>query len=332
MADTFRTYQDGDAQGILDLAHTVFGTLEKNNSTFPHTHEWFQWRALSHPYGLPDIALAVSEDGRIVANQWLEHYELDTPTGRVPLGLALITMADPNHKGFGGLKTMNAVTKRARAEGRICYGLPNDLSLPMFERLKWRHIGNIPVLVRPVLTPMRATTKGLTRAGLRLERIERFDDTIETLTLHPDLPFRFKVTRDPKTLNWRYVDNPLQRYEKRAAYRGNQLVGYVVFRTGRISGVPTGLIMDLLALDRTVFHVLLTQALRGFLVRGQLAASAFCMRGSWFFDEFRKRGFLPVPTERMPKQNALIVLDDGSQPGIDDPGNWLMTYGDWDCL
>jgi hypothetical protein len=34
----------------------------------------------------------------------------------------------------------------------------------------------------------------------------------------------------------------------------------------------------------------------------------------------------------MPKENALIVLDNGEHEGILDIENWCMTYGDWDCL
>jgi len=331
-SDSFRSYQEGDREGILALAGKVFGDLGRRNATFPHTRAWFDWRAKAHPHGLPDIALAVGPDGRIVANQWMEHYRLDTPEGRIPLGLASLTMADPDHGGFGGLKTMNAASKRAKAAGLACYGLPNDLSLPMFQRMGWAHIGNIPVLVRPAVSPFRLTAKGLFAGRHRVERVERFDQGIEELTAHPDLPYRYKVARDADVLNWRYVDNPLQSYDKHVITRDGDRVAYVVSRTGRLANVPCGLIMDLLALDAAAFHVALSMAMRGFRRRGMLAASVFCVDGGWVAGEYRKRGFFRVPEEFMPKQNAMIVLDDGTHPGILDLSNWHLAYGDWDCL
>ncbi len=79
---------------------------------------------------------------------------------------------------------------------------------------------------------------------LTIERLERFDNSIDTLYSRLAPSFRLIARRNCDLLNWRFVDRPKFKMCLLQAHRGSKLEGYIVFGAMSRDGERIGAVAD----------------------------------------------------------------------------------------
>jgi hypothetical protein len=75
--------------------------------------------------------------------------------------------------------------------------------------------------------------------------IEKCDDEFDVLLQRQKDLYRVSIWRDAATLNWRYFDHPLFTHKMIAAYKNDELAGYVVWREYLDETVEVATVLDL---------------------------------------------------------------------------------------
>lgn len=327
-----RCFESGDEEEITRLWHEVMAPRVEGSDSFRIDRTWWDWRVKGHPLGFPRISVAVQDDKRVVAHQMMEPLELVIPGGVRKGYLSSTTMALPQGRGLPMLRMLHDCGAAAVRDGAVGIGLPNEESLEIFKSLGWEHIGDIPILVRPLFLPFRCFDLVRPPPDLRLESVSRFDDLVEDYFTRGTAHAKCMVRRTAALLNWRYVDNPLAAYERRLLLKGDDILGLSVCRFARVCRVPMGLIMELFADDAVGLDVLLSEIIRSFRATPALAVSALMINGSAPYRALRRRGFFRVPRLLLPKRNAFIVINRGGDEDLAQLKNWYLSYGDWDSF
>jgi N-acetylglutamate synthase-like GNAT family acetyltransferase len=358
-----------DAEGSLDTAawHSVpfvpglaAGVASLCAREWPNADagraEYVRWQYDANPAGRAFSALARTGAG-----------ELTAQFGAIPLRMAV-----DGEERFGAL-ALNVVTDSAMrgrgiftALGRACdeqmaaagvtvaWALPNRNSFPGFVgRLGYTHIGDAPLLVRPVnvrrlaesrvrlpgvgvaasilAKPFVAPLPGATRevSGVSVAAVERFGSEFENLWPGIRGRERVMVVRDAAYLNWRFVEIPTRTYQVFAARAGGAVAGYVALRTAELFGLQAGLIVDLIASNEAVREALLSHALAHFATQDVDLLAALMLTHTAEHASLRRHGFRPVPKLLLPLPFRVVARGGDV---VRDLRNWFLTMGDYDVV
>jgi len=324
-------YKEGDEKGIFLLWDKIFGNLLEKNDIFKIDRAWWNWRVLENPEGRPKTYLAFSKSGDVVAHHMIEKFKLCSENGETTIYQGLLTMADENNRGLILLKLLNNSIKDIVSEGALEYGFPNDEANQVYEKLGWKNVGDVPILGRPLNTFFKVLDLRHENKEYEIRRIDEFEESINELTNSMKKYFKFFIKRDYKTLNWKYAENPLKKYEKRIVVRGNKIEGYCVFRCGKFNGVKVGIILDIFSKDRSGFNALLNETIRYFSRQKMKFVSCYMINSNFFYKTLLKRGFIKLPKFALPKKNTFHVINYKDED-ILNIKNWYLSYGDWDCV
>jgi hypothetical protein len=101
-----------------------------------------------------------------------------------------------------------------------------------------------------------------TANSFQFKELERFDDEVNVFWGKIRNDYDLAVSRDRKYLNWKYADHPQLTYSKYCIYKGDEMVGLLVFRIGRSPEIKIGVILELVALrnDENVIRAMLKYA------------------------------------------------------------------------
>lgn len=145
---------------------------------------------------------------------------------------------------------------------------------------------------------------------------------------------RYAIARDADFVSWRFMNRPLQEYRILAAWKKNDIKGYVVLRESMLSkerfcGVRTGVIVDILydLRDRGTGIALIDGAIRYFKDRTDIVRFDFLdqrlLSVAWL------SGFINAST---PNRFYIAPFTEELQSVADDgfTGGWHLTYGDSD--
>lgn len=227
----------------------------------------------------------------------------------------------------------------------------SDAARRSFLRAGWIDMGTLPLYVRPMSLARLARARGHRHAaavlgtagdltlrtadralhaavrlsGVRLEPVRAFDDRSDRLWSEVAVHYPVACRRDAEFLDWRFARFPAERYRMYYAFRGRELVGHLVLRSGRWNGLPAGFIVDFLCAPRWT-GALMAAALGEF--RGEPLAAVYCLHLN------------PVSTRSL---SALGFLrhDSGwrfmcrshslppeAQAALSDPRSWFLTWAD----
>ena len=173
------------------------------------------------------------------------------------------------------------------------------------------------------------------KSPVEIRAVPRFDADFDRFWQRLTLDGRLHSTRDSRMLNWRYVDHPLYRYERLAAYRDGEVVGFIVVSPRQIMAVPALLVCDFAIPhdDPNVAEALVMAAVR--LARAQKIG----VIASQIVQSDRRRamllrcGFIPVPRRQNPKQFRLVArtFTPVGAP-VNNAENWSFGWGDMDVV
>ena len=143
--------------------------------------------------------------------------------------------------------------------------------------------------------------------------------------------------RDARFLNWRFNQRPSQSYQSAAAFRGNELAGYITTRKADIFSLKAGIIMDYLVFPGAadIFHSLLKHALDGFREEGMDLCITACLKNNIYYRKLKDEGFVTIPPKLNPRKFILtgrVNLDTPDGRIFMDKKNWFFTFGDWDVF
>jgi len=189
----------GELATVLALFRTVYG--------WELSEEFYRWRFLRNPFGPPMVSLLW--DGATLAG----HYSVCPMRSRVGDRIvrsaqSMTTMTHPNYRNRGVFVTLatDLYARMATEMGvAMVWGFPNTQSHYGFvHRLGWRDIGVVVTLSRAV--------GGRPGDAPRLAALEAPDDRVSRLFDKSVDGRIYPSCRDAEYLNWRYVENPTNRY------------------------------------------------------------------------------------------------------------------------
>lgn len=353
-----RPYRAGDEEYIIKLFETVF------NTEMPSA-QW-AWRYLENGIDLKLIMLAESAAGDIIGQYALSPIRMKVDNKEIIGSFSLDTMVHPDWGGRGiFVELANAVYDVAAGSGiPLTYGFPNENSHHGFiNNLGWTDLCKpFPILVKPI------SIRSLVRSRFENERIARLIDSfaragywlftsgsirepsasnyyvrrVEHFGREADLLWkrssgiaRISVIRDAAYLNWRFVQNPTEKYCILYAEQAGELSGYAVLKLVDDFGIRIGYIVDLLVLpeEETIVYALVKAALNYFTENDMDIAGCLMMTGGAYEKQLRKLGFLKAPARFFPQKIYLGVRNNTGKFDtclLQDCHNWNISWADHD--
>ncbi len=335
MADwKVRPYEDGDEIGIVELMN--FGSAP---GTYTLKH-WL-WRYKTDPYGF--LTVVAEDKGKIVGHMgwWGLSIKIHGKVIKASQASELTVHPDYRRQGMF-LSIGKALGKLAKGRGVVfTYGFPNEPAHKGHLQYGWFDVAEIPILTGyydtyPMLRKPLSFVGNLLFRRLkvkatevdRVERIDRFPEEVIATTENALAQYDAHVIRNAEYLNWRFFDNPDQRYD---VFQSEN--GYLIMTTKEMSSASratrrTGFIVDLVACDTQTSSTLLNKAVQEFANK---VDSVKCLKQTLTADLLRKNGFLWFPRRRQ----VLIArinangLGEFNQKYLD---NWFISFGDCDFM
>lgn len=216
---TVKSYQPRDEQAIVDLFKVVFG-----RSMSP---AYWQWRFGNNPTGKILIDLAWSGD--VLAGHYAVSPVVVSVDGREHLtALSMTTMTHPDYRGRGLFVTLSeGVYQRMTDEGlAMVWGFPNIYSHRGFVRdLAWVDIYEVPTFRR-----MLAEGKPMPEPSVQITELVTFDVRFDQLWDEVKDKARVWTKRDSRYLDWRYGQNPDNKYTTLGHMAEGWLLGYAIYK------------------------------------------------------------------------------------------------------
>lgn len=242
-----RPYQSGDEYSILKLFEQSYG--------HPLGEKVWTWRFRDNPAGHGVINLVW--DGNVLAS----HYAVTPVYVRISgkdwlTGLSGTTMTHPDYRGRGLFPILARKTYSRMAElgMAMVWGFPNVLSHRGFVRdLGWRDIYEIPkfqlLLDNHVKIPPTQEY---------IVSLASFDERFDNLWNCVKDDYLIIARRDCAHLQWRYAQNPSERYSILAFVQKENVLGYTVFKRYQ----EELQVIDILAKEVQVAEELIWQVVR----------------------------------------------------------------------
>lgn len=312
----------------------------------------FAWRYEDNPAsdGAPGIWLCRRDDS-VVGHQAEIPVNLVVDGTEVPAAWAVDLMVDPEWR----LKGVGPGLVASQLEGRpVVAGLTQPANaFKAYLRAGWLDVGVMPVYIRPLssrffretprlgrlaagLGPALATVDAglgvaLRAAGLRVERVDRFDERVDEVwaAAAPDYPILVK--RDAASTGWRVDGHPdSEGLHHLYLTRRGRTTGYVAFRMAIRGSLPVAQVVDFLAPRRQV-PALLTAAARE---SRQLGATALvCATKCEPLDRaLRLAGFIRRGVDVAAPVRLVVhcTAPEELRTRVADPANWFLTAADSD--
>jgi len=189
---------------------------------------------------------------------------------------------------------------------------------------------------------LRSTSRVKEMPGLEIMPVDTFDEQIDHFWQESAPNFPVAIDRNKDYLNWRYFENPLDKYTVFTARKSNRIVGYMVLKIKKQEGI----IMDILGRDEQTFTLLLQRAVQHFTSEGMATIQIWmpdnhvCARvikrygfGSyqWLARFSSRLGFLKgVINPFILYLNSPEMLK--NKDGICNIEQWLLSAGDSDLF
>ena len=230
-----RDYESGDEIRILELFETVFGRKM--------SLEYWKWRFEDNPAGKHMIKLMW--DGETLAG----HYAVSPVVVRIDdrkhlTALSMTTMTHPDYFRMGIFgKLANALYDDLEQQRnvRMIWGFPNNNSHYGFvKNLDWLDVGVVHMLGTDV-------SNRKPRSARVFKVADAFEDDHFSLLQKVSGNFALSVVRDRAYFDWRYLEQPTQRYSIFECRDGG-LGGFAVaklFKTGENPDTYEIFIMEL---------------------------------------------------------------------------------------
>lgn len=342
---TIDRYRPEDRPAIEALYRRVFGHDAQEASRL--RWDWQYGRNPNNPPEGPQIWVARDET-RIVGQYASMPVRLWVQGGEIPASWGMDVMVAPERQRQGlGEALFHTWDRNTGAS--LGMGL-SESSYRLFQKLRWRDVGPLPCLVKPLTrrafrrpqwsTAANRFVSWLTLPLVRIvgrarplvaqpEPFRRFDPSFTRLWEQVAGRFEVAVKRDATYLNWKFSEPPAIRYSMAAVRDGYNTRGYVIYRHVREPRGRVTLLVDFLAdpEDADVVQSLLAWVDREARANDSDKIRTFAMHAG-FRKLMRRAGYFQVKStlQFTIKINALAVAADFFQH----TDRWHFTLGDSD--
>jgi len=319
---------------------------------------YLSWEYLDNPSGKAIVTTARNSEKKIVAQYALAPVQVYADGEMLPATLSLNTLTADGYRGRGLFKaTANAAFNYCAKNGfGFTFGVPNRNSFSGFvKRLNFNHAGNLAFMAAP-LKPLKIISsiiKGRKqKKGAQIE-ISMDEEVLEGNSVS-FLRFPFdeerhrsflnlwnkqgyiSVHRSPAFLQWRYVQNPLRKYELIKLEESGEIKAIAVIRCMHLYGMKVCLVMDHISLDKKysgkLFSVMSEELKRNNL---ELMIAVAASKQAAQHGQFVHSGFWNVPSFLLPQQLPFITrIHNGFEKlsRLNDLKNWHFSFGDYDVF
>jgi len=364
---TIRPYKDGEEKQIVNLLSQAFGDWPNKSVQATPLQHW-AWKYSDNPNRPHIVYVAVKDDIVVGVSQstavpikYLDKVKMFT--------VGADAAVSPDHRRRG-LRTQ---LMKEKTEYLISIGLDtsycvtsNPIMLEIYRKEQRprfprkvtnyvrildvkEHLRHIPMdssiiyrtgysvlkklqTIENMLNPIAESDGRVT-----LHEVQWFDSRFDELWNNISKNLRFAVSRDSKTLNWKYNDRRNGDHKVVAAEDGDgNILGYVVSYVNRLNrDYPVGFIMDLVSLpEREDILNLLLKSASNYLDQSEVNTSlALSVQGHPYNRVFKYNGFLD---SRFPLHLFLFPMDRSrfNEQALEEikPYETLFTYGDIDSV
>ena len=214
----FEPYRPGDEESIVQLFETCF-----DGRTIPL--EYWRWRFLGNPTGQNAVELAWDE-GCLAGHYAVSPAVLMVNGKDCMAGLSATTMIHPAYRGRKLFPELagRLYTRLAESGFSLVWGFPNSRSHRGFVRdINWDDVAQIPFFALDL-----SSIERLGEVSTAIVELQQFDPRFDGLWVAARPTNGLVVKRDSKYLNWRFKDNPANKYRILAYVCGSKLLGYAV--------------------------------------------------------------------------------------------------------
>lgn len=353
LVESTRRFRPEDRPALLGFQERLFGAQGRQLE-----EDRFRWLFTENPSADPaEPEIWLCEPGGIVGQQSGIVHRLRIEEEEFRASWAIDLMVDPawRLRGVGP-----ALAERHARSHPIVIALgATDLLYPVLLRTGWTDLGRVPTYLRPLrLEPLRPWWERRQprlrrlaslaspmiraadlwcdlvrlRAGVRLEPLAAIDERIDEVWRLAASDYEVLARRDAAALAWRFDRSPDARlYRRLLVLRGQNPVGYLVLREGKLLRVPVCFLVDFLC-PRRLTAPLLALAVQA--ARRTPAAALVCgtlhRRAA---GAFGRTGFFSV-SQRTPKRFLWRTRPELSRLHgvLSDRTAWFVTRADadWD--
>jgi GNAT superfamily N-acetyltransferase len=351
---TIREYRTEDRKGIFALKEAVDGV--------PFDEQLWNWKFEKGPIGPAKIYVA-DYDGMIVGLRAfiIEGLKVMDQSWKTGLGVDILVHPDFRRYGIASKMSEEAYNLMNEEGIYVMVGFPNEAAYQVYRRRRpyWRHVCSPPLLAKPLSIdglfdkyvgnpllrklgkpPTKVAAELLLRQRLHksgdafIKRIYSFDSRFDDFWEAASAGYNLGLIRDRRFLNWRFVDKPGEEYFVLAAEHGGKILGYAVLKNAEMFNLTLGLIVDILTLaPNNVIDCLISRAIEHFREQNVDAVGCLMLKHSVYSKALRRAGFVQVPKALSHKEFYFGVQVKPSVLAdeiVNNPTNWLITWGDTD--
>jgi hypothetical protein len=309
----FRRYSIGDEKHILNVFERAFGR--------ELSFDYWKWRYIDNPIKDTTLINLAWDENKLAAHYALSPTALFINGIKYCAALSMTTFTDPNYLRRGLFtKLAQELYSNNKSSLDVVFGVPNDNSVSGFtNKLGFNLIKEIPMLESKISNVKINVCR-------KCEIVEKFDKRFDELFLNVINKYKIITSRDSKYLNWRFVENPHNKYQIIAYIEEEKVLGYAVIKTYN-SGM-IGDIVDLIALNDSVLRHLLNFSFNLFQSKNILSVN------TWFCDNENMNTLKEFNFQESGQYFHFIVKNNSEvlNENLFNFNNWYITMSDIDIF
>jgi len=216
----FREATHNDIPQILKVLKASLGETSSKK-----TEEVWRYKHIDNPFG-ESLVLVAEEEGEIVGVRAFMRWKWQKGDEVYSAFRAVDTATHPAHQGKGIFKklTLKALEIGKERGDHFVFNTPNSQSKPGYLKMGWEGVGKLKVHLR-LLFPAKNITVNHKVSGNLNDCRELLNSFYQRLKVTD----RLYTPKDVAYIKWRYLNNPLQRYEV-LIHKEYFIAGYVKAR------------------------------------------------------------------------------------------------------
>jgi len=308
-----RMYREGDEIEIIKLFRLAFG---KEMSL-----DYWSWRYRDNPFGIEPLICLMFENNQLIGHYAVFPIEMIVKSQIELSAFSMTTMTHPEHQGKGIFKTL-ALHLYEYIQNKfginLIWGFPNVNSHYGFiKNLNWKDVGLLSNLKLILIDKFELTSND------KFELFNNFNIATVDSTNSSKL---IKVNKTNKYLNWRYFENPENKYFGiREKSNPNDFILFKFFNLGDIRELD---IVEIEFDNNLSTLILLIQTALKFCLENNNEVSGinvWCNLHSKNYSLFEKVGFKPsLPLTYLGYRDSRLGQEQYSF------SNWDLVMGDSD--
>ena len=263
-----RQYQENDDEEIVALLRAVFPTWEKIQNPV----EYWRWKYLRSPL---ETHIAVTTVGGKIAGLghcFMMHVKLGDKVLVSYYDDDYATSAEYRDKGIYKITTNYIDEFKKEGHADFCYWITTNpivltkaniheqisFPTPFSDLVRIRDIDRFiekfqiekAAQLKDSFKSQQLTTyspqRYIVNDGLDLLDVDSFDERFEKFWDEVAEEYNYFLLRDRDFMNWRFTQNPIEKYQIKVASSGGEIIGYAVLEIEDFGGYTVGSIYDLL--------------------------------------------------------------------------------------